>query len=425
MDRELAAAVIATFRATDAPHHRQTLRAFAAHRWKHNFHWLDASGLALYFLQKLRTLEIKDAVPESVLSQLERRQADNEQRTASLFDEFVRLNTALTGGGLPYANLKGFTYIPDYCPNPSLRYQMDCDFLIEERDATRCCDILRSLGYSVVAANRHVIELKTGGPDTPRISDLYKTTSQRVVELHLCDDSRPDRHSSLLQHRQLLQIRGGKYPALSAEEIFLAQTCHLFRHLRSEWTRISWLLELRHFVAARRDDAPFWRAVRLRADHDEQGALAVGASLRLAQNAFGHFACDELTNWSVEQLPAAVALWIERYGDEVLLADFPGSKLYLILEQALCDGHQTRFMIRRRLFPRRAPANFVASPSGGPMQKLKAAWVSYRYFFFRMRFHIVAGSQYFVESWRWKRLRKCLSTKNAYHSADSAASAAD
>jgi hypothetical protein len=42
-----------------------------------------------------------------------------------------------------------------------------------------------------------------------------------------------------------------------------------------------------------------------------------------------------------------------------------------------------------------------------------------------MRFHIVAGSQYFVESWRWKRLRKCLSTKNAYHSADSAASAAD
>lgn len=145
MDRELAAAVIATFRATDAPHHRQTLRAFAAHRWKHNFHWLDASGLALYFLQKLRTLEIKDAVPESVLSQLERRQADNEQRTASLFDEFVRLNTALTGGGLPYANLKGFTYIPDYCPNPSLRYQMDCDFLIEERDATRCCDILRSL----------------------------------------------------------------------------------------------------------------------------------------------------------------------------------------------------------------------------------------------------------------------------------------
>lgn len=425
MDRELAATVIATFRATDAPHHRQTLRTFAPRRWKRNFHWLDASGLALYFLQKLRSLKIDDAIPESVLSQLERRHADNEQRTASLFDEFVRLNTALTGAYVQYVNLKGFTHVPDYCSNPSLRYQMDCDFLIEARDATRCCDILRLLGYSIVAANHHVIELKTVGADTPRICDLYKATPQRVVELHLCDDSRPDRHSSLLQRSRLLQIRGGEYPALPAEEMFLAQTSHLFRHLRSEWTRISWLLELKHFVAARHNDALFWQAVRLRADHDQQGTVAVGASLQIAQKAFGQLACDELTNWSVERLPPAVALWIERYGDEVLVSDFPGSKLYLILEQALCDGRQTRFMIRRRLFPRRTPAKFVASPSHNPMQQLKVGWVSCRYFFFRLRFHMAAGSQYFVESWRWKRLRKSNSIKDAYHPTDCAANAAD
>ncbi len=425
MDRELAAAVIATFRAPDAQDHRQTLRVFPSHRWKRNFHWLDASGLALYFLQKLCELGIEDAIPDSILLQLKRRRADNKQRTASLFDEFVRLNAALAAAHLQYVNLKGFTYVPDYCPNPALRYQMDCDFLIGARDATRCCDILRSLGHSVVAANRQVIELKTGGADTPRISDLYKDTPQRVVELHLCDDSRSDRHSSLLQCSRLLQIRGGAYPALPAEEMFLSQVSHLFRHLRSEWTRISWLLELRHFVAAHYNDSLFWRGVRLRANPDQQNALALGTSLKLAQNAFGCFGCNELINWSVERLPAAVALWIERYGDEVLLTDFPGSKLYLILEKALSDGHQTRFMIRRRLFPRRAPANFVASPSAGRMQRLKAAWTSCAYFFFRLRFHIVAGSQYFVESRRWKGLRKRRLEKGAYQPSDCAANAAD
>lgn len=425
MDRELATAVIATFRATDAPTHRQTLRAFPPGRWKRNFHWLDASGLAIYFLQKLRALEIEDAVPESVFFQLEQRQADNEQRTASLFDEFVRLNAALTEARVHYVNLKGFTYVPVYCPNPSLRYQMDCDFLIEERNATRCCNILRSLGYSVVAAKRQVIELKTCGASTPKTSDLYKATSQRVVELHLCDDSRPDRHSSLLQCSRPSLICGKEYPALPAEEMFLSQTSHLFRHLRSEWTRISWLLELRNSAVTHRNDTLFWTAVRQRASRDEQAALAVGASLQLALKAFGGVACDEATNWSAEQLPAAVALWIERYGDEVLLTDFPGSKLYLILEQALCEGQQTRFMIRRRLLPRRAPASFVPISSGGAIKRLKAAWISCGYFFFRLRFHITAGWQYFVESRRWKRLRKSLSTKDAYRPTGCAATAAD
>ncbi len=424
MDRELAATVIATFRATDASHQGQSLRAFKPQRWQRNFHWLDASGLALYFLGKLRELQIEEAVPEFVLSQLKRRHADNERRTAWLFDEFVQLNAVLTNAGVRYVNLKGFTYVPDYCPDPSLRYQMDCDFLIEERDATRCCELLRPIGYSAVAANRHVIELKTVGAGTPTISNLYKATPQRVVELHLCDDSRPDRHSALLQHRRLLQVRGKGYPALSAEEIFLSQTSHLFRHLRSEWTRISWLLELRHFVIARRDDALFWQAV-LRTGNDEQSILGVGASLQMAQKAFGHFVCEELTSWSVERLPAPVALWVERFGDEVLLADFPGSKLYLILEQALCDRQRARFTIRQRLLPRRAPTRFFASPSGGRMQRLKAAWASCRYFFFRLRFHIVAGSQYLVESQRWNRLRRRRLRTEAYQPANCVTNSTD
>ena len=66
MDRQLAAAVIATFRDADAAQHKERLKRFSARRWQRNFRWLDASGLALYFLQALRTRNIEDAAPADI-----------------------------------------------------------------------------------------------------------------------------------------------------------------------------------------------------------------------------------------------------------------------------------------------------------------------------------------------------------------------
>ncbi len=425
MNRQLSAAIIATFRSMSAAEHRSRLRAFPAVSWERNLSWLDASGLALYFLKQLRLLGIEDSVPPSIRSQLEQRHADNQRRTACLLEEFARINNALSARDIHYANLKGFTLVPDYCPDLSLRCQMDCDFLIDPDEAAQSCNILSSLGYSVVAANRHVIELKTTGGNTPRITDLYKANRERVVELHLCDDARPDRHPSLLERVRLLTIHGGRYPALSADDMFLSQASHLFRHLRSEWTRVSWLLELKQCVAAHSGDAGFWQAVRTRADHDQQSTMAISASLLMARKAFGNCVGGELAGWSPERLPASTALWIERYGNEVLLAGFPGSKLYLILEQELSAGEQTKFMVRRRLFPRRAPGRFAVNPSSGLVQRARAARASCSYFLFRMRFHIAAGSQYLVESWRWNRLRKRRLVKDAYPAANCAVNAAD
>ncbi len=403
MDRQLAATVIATFREADAAEHRTRLEQVSARRWMRSLRWLDASGLALYFLQRLQSLGLDDAIPNTIFCLLENRHADNERRTAWLFEEFLKLNDAFHQAGIAYANLKGFALIPDYCANLSLRYQTDFDFLIARRDASKVSAVLARLGFSVIACNEQVMEFKTDAGHTPRLSQLYKPRRQRSVEIHFCDDASAEFHSELLQRTRTATLHGHAFPSLAAEDMFLSQCHHLFRHLRSEWTRVSWLLELKHCVAKRRDDICFWNAVQLRATQTRESAMAVGVATRMADRAFGVVARSALASSRDEMVPPAVEAWIDRYCNEVLFATFPGSKLYLLLEEAV-GGEQTAAMVREKLFPKQAPAPIVGAPSRGIVERLRAKATQWNYFLFRLRFHIAAGLQYLVESRRWNRL---------------------
>jgi hypothetical protein len=413
MNRQLSAAVIASFRDADQAQHRQQLSRFSARQWQENFPWLDATGLALYLLNRLRSIEVAGAIPDSILAQLELRHADNEQRTTALFKEFARINAAFQDAGLQYVNLKGFTLVPDYCPDLSLRCQMDFDCLLHERHAQQCQDLLRALGYSLMASNAHVMEFKSHAGSIPHVRDLYKARPQHAVEVHLCDDARVEFQASLLRRSRILSVNGIDFPALAAEDMFLGQASHIFRHIRSEWTRISWLLEFRHFIVARREDAGYWNDVRTSVERAPGGALAVGAALSMAEKAFGQFAPAELREWTEESLPPTVALWIERYGDDMLLAGFPGSKLYLILESELDGGPEMSSTIRRRLLPMRGPARVTAVASGGISRRFEAYRFQSRYFFFRLRFHLAQTPRYLFEAWRWKRHSRGLCGLNS------------
>lgn len=413
MNRPFAAAIVATFRDAEPAQHRARLQQFTGRTWERNFHWLDASGLALYFLQRLRNLNLENAVPGAVLSQLERRQVENKLRTGSLFEEFVRINEEFRRANTRYVALKGFTLVPDYCPDPSLRCQMDFDFLIGSTDAGRCTEILGALGYNPIANSGYVMEFKTASARPPRIDDLYKPRPERSVELHICDDSRTYTQSSLIENARSIGANGHSYPALSVEDMFLSQTWHLFRHLRSEWTRVSWLVEFRHFVASRQTDLDFWQRIAARLASDPDTTIAVGSVAKLADKAFGRFSPDPVTTWAVTQLPRDVGLWIDHFGDQVLCADFPGSKLYLLLERAL-DANSAPALVRRRLFPRHAPPAVVLPKSKSLLAKLAAGGARSKYFCFRLRFHLRAGARYFIESWRWNRLSKVGNAAAAY-----------
>ena len=406
MNRQLAEAVIATFREDDVYAHRQ-LAGFGIRVWRRSFRWLDATGLALYFLDRLKSFGLEDAVPLEVITGLETRLADNKQRAADLFDEFLRINRAFQDAGLRYVNLKGFTLVPDYYPDPSLRCQFDLDFLASSADAPRCRDILERFGYVITGHSENVLEFKAGSSQVPSIHDLYKTKPQRSVEMHFVSSGHTavEFEGGLLARSQSHTWSGAKFPALADTDMFIAQAHHLFRHVKSEWTRISWLLEFKTYVAARRNDTQFWNDVRMRATTVADGTLAVGVATWLATEAFGEFAPRELTNWSMWAIPNPVRLWLECYGTEVLLADFPGTKLYLLLNGELSrEGSLGDKLVLRKVFPLRCPPRVTHSSGRGIGQKVRATLAQGSYVLFRLRFHIAESSRYLLEVLRWKRI---------------------
>src|ERR1700733_3682707 len=147
MNRRLAAAVINCFQDTTSATHYTLLAGFNIRDWTRSYHWLDESGLTLYFLARIKELGMEAAIPQKVLLRLEENLADNRNRTAKLFEEFISLNEFFRKTGISYVNLKGFTLVPDISPNAALRCQFDLDFAIASRDVRRCEQLLIQRGY--------------------------------------------------------------------------------------------------------------------------------------------------------------------------------------------------------------------------------------------------------------------------------------
>jgi hypothetical protein len=261
-----------------------------------------------------------------------------------------------------------------------------------------CQATLERFGYAVTGKHGNVVEFKAGSEQIPSIRELYKCRSQRSVEVHFVPPSRAalTRHDGVLSRQQNRVWNGVTFPTLSDVDMFLAQANHLFRHLRSEWTRISWLLEFRTFVNVRTGDTKFWQDVRNQAATNADGALAVGVAVLLATEVLGDFGPPELLAWSVEAVPRSMRLWLDRYGKTVLRSDFPGTKLYLLLDGELSNGRNVR-----KLFPLHRPPR-ITYPEG--RRSVQACLSQIWFALFRLRFHVVEGSRYVIAAQQWKRM---------------------
>jgi hypothetical protein len=407
MNRQLAEAVIATFRKKDPRSHHEAISKFSYQAWKRTYRWLDASGLALYFLDRLQVLGIETAIPGPVLLRLQENAADNGAKTKQLFTEFMAINREFKRVGLIYANLKGFTLAPDAFRDAGLRLQLDLDFLMDRSNISECQGALEQRGYSLAGEGPNVKEFKAGSGQLPLLRDLYKPTVQRCVEIHFDDSNEPDERPlkyDRLARSGLRRWEDLELPVLSECDRFIALAHHLFKHLKDEWTRASWILEYVNFVNSNEQNEALWLEVRQCASENEKIKLALGVATRVSQQNFDIRRMPDALAWTIRQLPQTVNLWLDRYGKKIVFARFPGTKIYLLLHRAMALDGIVGSQETKRLFPLHRPARItVRKQSKNLLASLCKVLVECQYVLFRLYFHLAQGCYYIVEAPRWKR----------------------
>ena len=379
------------------------LQQLSRRQWQRLLHWMDISGLALYFLDRVTELQWDQSIPQQALSRLQQNLLDNTDRTAAMIRESTAIHRSFQKAGLSYATLKGFSLWPSSVPKLELRSQLDLDFLIAEKNSAAARRLLEKRGYHLHAISGRTWEFKSNEPCSYSLKDLYKVMPQRSVELHL--ESADAGSASLLDRTERLWFHGVFMPLLSPDDLFLGQGLHLYKHVCSEFSRTAHLLEFRRHIAKRYHDEAFRQKLRARAEGNPRSPAALGLVILLISKVMGEFAPKALTCWTVDRLPDAARLWVDLYGRRSVFGDPPGNKLYLLLEREMeRAGVQAKRPLRHALLPMGLPQPIAHSaPNETLAMRVKRHGRQIRFIWSRLRFHTVEGIRYLRESARWGR----------------------
>jgi Uncharacterised nucleotidyltransferase len=375
--------------------------------------WLDRSGLALVFLNQLQREGAYFRIPAPLRFALWRRQARNVKRTMDILGEARRLCEAFAAHGLTVVALKGFTLAPDFCDDPHL--QVDFDFLVAPGGVPAAAEALRARGYSTANLNvagetcfrtplRHIPSSK---------DDLYGLQKQRQVDLHTkllepCPWLPIEAPQDCLQYARWRKSSGFDYLGLSLEDAFLFQVLHTFRHSFRSWVRLSWLFEIAKCLANHQGDEDLWSRVIHRAGSTRLTKSVFAFVLGLVTRLFHSEIPSSLRRWTAEAMTLSLRTWLDHFGVDWAIADWPGSLSNLFLTSEFIPDRGLRMKYwRSRLLPQKVQTYLGNTPAGGAHKFL--AWQAAR-----IRYVAERGAPYvkdlMVLPWQRLRWRRAIET---------------
>jgi hypothetical protein len=231
---------------------------------------------------------------------------------------------------------------------------------------------------------------------------MYSVRTQRALELHLLTEN--NEQPGLLTRREWRTFDDTEIAALSSPDILVQQAKHLVKHLCGEYTRLSWVLEFRRHIHARCGDVAYWKSAESIAAAEQNGDLAMGMALWVAEEFFGKIPMEMPQQWSAKALPPRVLLWLKRYARKLLMGDEIGSKLYALLRKEMPGEVGQKHSTRRILFPHYFPRPILQSkPQEQLQERLKRYAVETDFFLRRLQFHVAEGVRFSIEASRWRR----------------------
>jgi hypothetical protein len=376
--------------------------------WEGLLRWLDTSGMALYFLDRLEELGLEGMLPTTVLARLKQNLADNTERIHRMIAESVGIQQRFQEAGLTYAVVKGFSLWPLSVPKPELRSQLDQDFLVSEESASEAQRILEDFGYKLFLKTGRHLDFKADKERTSSLKDLYKAGMTRTAELHI--DPLHAERASRLSRTERVPFHGLSMPVMSPADLLLGQGMHVYRHLCNQFTRTAHLLEFRRHVIARYGDEVVWEKLRQHVARDAVARTGLGTLTLVIAKVMGPFAPEAFTRWCADEMPVNTRLWVDLYARRAVLASFPGSKLHLLLPR---EPEATDVAQVRRLWPAAVPRCLPRVLAGrAPNEKMSMRVERYRRQFFyvmeRLRFHFVEGIRHYRDAIVWRRCRHGL-----------------
>jgi hypothetical protein len=421
VNRVLAREIAGCLRVSGSPtEHLKNLASFSLSDWERAEEWLDHSGVALWFWDRLTKLGARDAVPPETAARMERILREHSIRVTCMAEEFDSINRSLANAGVQYAVLKGFALIPDYAPEARLRTAYDFDYLLPPDSMVRADQPLRSEGY----IHRHEDEghslryTRSAGTPRPFPRDyLYSAALARAVELHTrLWDLEPlmiplPLPEDFLARKRLRKWQGLSFYSLAEDDELMFQVLHAFRHVLRNWCRLCTFYEIALFLARRSSDSAFWQSFWQRIRNIPLLPEMAGVVFSLAARLFGAQAPSLIDVEILRPMRYPLLLWVRRYGCDSALANLADNKYALFLHHEFVPDEATwAGVLRWRLLPIQRPNRAARASSPKVTARLAAGWSQATYVARRLSHHSLGALRYMWESRQWERIRRASTT---------------